>query len=451
MKFKSKFLKGIVVMALSCVVLSGCGKKEKVEVYYTTDLHSHFTKALEEELSKRDRDNTLLVDAGDIVDIQTQDDTEWMTGEKTHGLMKDFNGRIIEKIAAPLEGLAPVGQKMKEYGYDMAAIGNHEFYGGYEEFKKLIKSFNEANIPLMSANTFYTKEEAKSNEDKRVSDPYMIKNIKSSEGDVKVGIIPLTTTTVNDEKPFKNGQIKFDKKIMLQYNPDYNGKMYMTDMVDEAKKVSKLLKEKENPDVVMMVVHSGEQPKIPRHTGNRVKELAEQVPNIDVIIGGHTHTVVELNKYKGVDGKTVYYTQSGNHSKQLGKAEIYLKKDGDKWKVANVETDIKKLKVDKNDPEDAANEIAFKYFSKAEYEKLQKINPNVYIDYTLVFPNKKVDLPIKTDKYEIYHRYDIKDKDYSQTIYYLKSKNYDDAYNTIKKYNPEMIEAYKEMNEKENR
>ena len=443
-----KVIKISSLVILATFVLGGCAKKEKVEVYYTTDLHSHFTKALEKTLSKRDRKNTLLLDAGDIIDIQTLDDAQWMSGEKTYGAIKDFSGVINEKISEPREGVLPIVKKMGQYGYDMATVGNHEFYGGYKEFRELVNSFKIVKVPFMSANTFYTKKELGKSNDECMSKQYLIKRLKVGNQYVKIGIIPLTTTTINDEKRFKNGKIKFDKKVMLQYNPDYKGRMYMTDMVKEATKVSNELKKKENPDVVIMVVHSGEQPKIPLHTGNRVKELAEQVPNIDFIIGGHTHTIVDENKYKGVDGRTVYYSQAGCHSNSLGLAQIYLKQKDGKWSVSDIDAKVEKFKSDKNDPEDDSYERSFKGYTKKEYNELKKKKPDIYIDYTIMLPEKDKKIPTTGKGYKVYNQYVYKDKDHSEVIYYIKSPNYDDAYNLIKKYNPEAIEAYQKYKNK---
>ncbi len=47
--------------------------------------------------------------------------------------------------------------------------------------------------------------------------------------------------------------------------------------------------EKEKPDIIVAVVHSGEEPKNPKHPGNRIKELATTVDGIDAIVASHTH------------------------------------------------------------------------------------------------------------------------------------------------------------------
>ncbi|MCC0673004.1 metallophosphoesterase [Clostridioides sp. ES-S-0145-01] len=71
----------------------------------------------------------------------------------------------------------------------------------------------------------------------------------------------------------------------------------MNDMIDDAKKWVKEIKEKENPDILLAIVHSGEKPKKPKNPGNRIQELAKEVDGIDAIVAGHTHKEIEQHDY----------------------------------------------------------------------------------------------------------------------------------------------------------
>lgn len=44
------------------------------------------------------------------------------------------------------------------------------------------------------------------------------------------------------------------------------------------------MKEKEKADIVVAVAHSGEKPKKPKHPGNRIQDLAQNVEGIDAIV-----------------------------------------------------------------------------------------------------------------------------------------------------------------------
>lgn len=403
----------IAVLALN---LTGCGaEKASVNIFYTTDMHGHFTKSLEGFLKENRKDNDILVDSGDIEDIQTDDDNEWSNGYKSLGAIRDFNCMVSKRLAEPEEGLGPTLKKMAEYKYDFATIGNHEFYRTYDQFNNLLKNSKDANLPLMSANVFYV------DGDKRVSDPYYIKNIKTEDGDIKLAFIPITTNTIGTEPASKDGKLVKDKKYWLQNEEQYKGKMYMTDAVEECKKISEELQKKEKPDVVVIVAHSGVQPKKPRHTGNRIQELAKEVPNVDLIIGGHTHKFVDEKLYNGV-----VYTEAGCHSKAIGEATINLEKKGDKWKVEKVEAKLTKFKPDKNDPEDDASEEDFHYklFTKDEVKKELAEDPSVFLMYTIFDKNPTIENK-EDPTFKLTHTYkDEKDGTY---IHYIEGRNVDMA------------------------
>ncbi|EPZ58472.1 putative membrane-associated nucleotidase domain protein [[Clostridium] sordellii ATCC 9714] len=67
----------------------------------------------------------------------------------------------------------------------------------------------------------------------------------------------------------------------------------MNDLVEDAKKWVKVMKEKDKADVIVAVAHTGERPKKPKNPGNRIQNLAQNVDGIDAIVAGHNH--VQLN------------------------------------------------------------------------------------------------------------------------------------------------------------
>lgn len=421
------------ILAISGIFLYGCTKNEQqVKIYDTTDLHSHFTKQLEEQISKIDRKNSLLLDAGDIVDGQTPYDEQWYDGKKSLGYISDSNAHVVEQVSGAKEGLPPVSKKMVEYKYDAATLGNHEFYLQPDELKNLIDGYNKAGVPILSANTFFNKEYIGSDRDQRVSPPYIIKKIHNKDKDIKIGIIGVTTNTINEEEAFKDGKEKFSDDVLLQNNPQYKGKYYMTDMVDESIKVAKELKKKENPDMIILIMHSGEKPRIPRHSGNRVQEMAKKVPYVDLIIAGHTHEFIDQHDYKGPDGKKVIVTQAGAHSKGIGEVTADFSLKDNKWKLDSLKAKNIKFKPDKNDTEDDGfdastpeklKEIGFGEVTPEEYRKMAKDNKNISLDFT-VLSNKKIVFP-QNPKVTLTHEYySERENDY---IYYFNTRDYDEV------------------------
>ncbi|EQG23121.1 bacterial capsule synthesis PGA_cap family protein [Clostridioides difficile DA00062] len=106
--------------------------------------------------------------------------------------------------------------------------------------------------------------------------------------------------------------------------------MYANDLVEDAKKWVKVMKKKK-PDIIVAVVHSGEEPKNPKHPGNRIKELATTVDGIDAIVASHTHEKIDEHEYKNKSGEKVIVTQPGEHGKYYSKITFKVNKEKGSW------------------------------------------------------------------------------------------------------------------------
>lgn len=420
-----------MAIPLCSLFLCACNSKvETVNIYNTTDLHSHFTNEMKNRIKKIDKKSSIIIDAGDAIDIQTPDDSQWASGEKSFGFLdsKDVHGHLIEKIKKPMDGLAPISKELINSKYDAAVLGNHEFYLPPDKLKSLIYDYKKNGLNILSSNTFFTKEYINSNKNERISSPYIIKKIHNENGDIKIGIVGVTTNTINEEEPFKNGKETFSEDVYIQNNPYYKGKFYMTDMVDESIKVVSELKKKENPDMIILVAHSGEKPKIPRHSGNRIQELAKKVPYVDLIIAGHTHEFINQHNYIGPNGKKVIVTQSACHSKGLGDAKAKFKFRNNKWNLESLKSTNIKFKTDKNDVEDedfdSSNEenmkkIGFNTVSEDEFKKLIKKNKNIVLNFNII-SKKKLNFPKNSAVILEQEYYSKRDKEY---IYYFTTRD----------------------------
>ncbi len=146
----------------------------------------------------------------------------------------------------------PIFEILNMVGYDAGAIGNHEFDHGYA----LIDRFREvANYPLLSANAFAPHGDL-------IGDaPALIRNI----GGITVAIIGLITDfTPHIITPVGNEGISFaTPRKML------------------AAMVSAM---RPQVDLIVVVSHLGHEEE---------KQLASEVAGIDLIVGGHSHTLVE--------------------------------------------------------------------------------------------------------------------------------------------------------------
>ncbi len=190
---------------------------------------------------------------------------------------------------------------LNEMGFDAAVLGNHEFDKGAEKLAKNI--VDNAKFPLLSANIDFSgipdlKEKIK---------PYIIKEIDGE----KVGIIGLTTP--DTEKISNPGnKVKFEDYIAVAQK-----------MVDE-------LKEKGVNKIIVL-----------SHLGYRNdKILAEKVEDIDIIVGGHSHTLLgsfgKLHLFSqgpyptviGNNGKPVLIVQAWEYGKVVGDLKVKFDDNG---------------------------------------------------------------------------------------------------------------------------
>ena len=193
--------------------------------------------------------------------------------------------------------------------YDAAVIGNHEFNYGMDILNGSIK---QSKFPWLSANILN-----KNSLKPAFGTPYIIKNF---QGGLKVGVLGLTT-----------------KYIPNWENPDIISELSFDDAVKSAEKWVGILKQKEKVDLVVVSYHGGFERDLDTGkpteslTGeNQAYELCMKVKNIDVLLTGHQHRLID-NKY--ING--VLVLQPGNAAKAIGKVEIKLKKDKFGWKVVS--------------------------------------------------------------------------------------------------------------------
>ena len=285
---------------------------KEVSIVATADLHSHFSDKLTVDLVN-ERSNPIepvVVDAGDFLDPQTDEMTQWYKEWKS---IRDNNSdKTISRC--------PMVMDMNQGMYDAVVLGNHEFVSEKDEFwsderllDAVIEDFEQVAISVLSANIYRQS-------GKNYVKPYIIKDVETSEGNVKVGILGLTIKEVG--KGLKN--------VNLQEQFQYKDKLYANDLVEDAKKWVKVMKKKKT-DIIVAVVHSGEEPKHPKHPGNRIKELATTVDGIDAIVASHTHEKIDEHEYKNKSGEKVIVTQPGEHGKYYSKITFKVNKEKGSW------------------------------------------------------------------------------------------------------------------------
>lgn len=180
----------------------------------------------------------------------------------------------------------PEIKAMSKLRYDAATLGNHDFDGGLEN---LALQLTHATFTIVISNYDFssTPMEGKTK-------PYHI----FRKGRVKVGVLG----------------IGIELKGLVPENL-YGNTKYL-DPVQNANEVAFDLKKKHGCDMVVCLSHLGYQ-----YNSDKISDelLAQRTENIDLIIGGHTHTFMEEPKaYKNIKNNDVYVNQVGWAGINLG-------------------------------------------------------------------------------------------------------------------------------------
>jgi|TARA_B110000444_G_scaffold74188_1_gene69877 5'-nucleotidase len=257
--------------------------RKKITILHTNDVHSHIDSFPSDDplnpngggviaraniinKIKKDNPNTLVLDAGDI-----------FQGTPYYNY---FGGEIELKL-------------MSKMGYNACTIGNHEFDNG---LKKLSESLKYANFSFINSNYDF-KNTPIENKIKK----YEIHIIDG----IKIGIFGLGIEL--------KGLV--EKKL-------FDGVKYL-DPIEITNDITNKLKNEFKCDLIICLSHLG----FSYNKKDIISDLilAKKTKNIDLIIGGHTHTFMNKPvKIKNLSGKNVIINQVGCFGINIGKIDFYL-------------------------------------------------------------------------------------------------------------------------------
>lgn len=181
---------------------------------------------------------------------------------------------------------------MNQMGVEASTIGNHEFDFGLENMAQM---FKKANFPILCANYDFTGTPMEG-----VTKPYII--IKRNG--VKIGVFAVC--------PKMKGLIS-DKNCP--------GVKYL-DPARVATETATMLKQQKKCDMVICISHLGWN----SNRGEDDQYMIRGSRNIDLVLGGHTHTYMEELEYvTNLDGKPVPVDQNGKGAVFVGKMIVDLK------------------------------------------------------------------------------------------------------------------------------
>lgn len=195
----------------------------------------------------------------------------------------------------------PVASVFNYLKYDAGTVGNHEFNYDLDDLQQYAGNLN---MPLLGANVI----EVATGEP--YLKPYEIISKETVNGQtIDIGVIGLVTPGVRIwDRGFVEGILEFQ------------------DVVVAAEKWVPVVEEQ--ADVVVVLAHTGlneagyvwDPADLNHDVGT---SLAENVPGIDVIIGGHSHSTRDVQQYfTNSDGGTVLWSQPGYHGRFLANVTV---------------------------------------------------------------------------------------------------------------------------------
>jgi len=300
-KFIQKTAASTAFISLSGLGLTSCTQSTatKITILHTNDVHSHIEafgpnegrnankggvarRASLVETLRNENPNTLLLDAGDIF--------------QGTPYFNFYGGELEFKLMSMLK-------------YDVATIGNHDFDNG---INGLYAQLPHAKFDFISANYDFTN---------TVMDTH-VKPYKTFVKDgIKIGVFGLGIELQG-----------------LVNKAAYKETVYL-DSIEIAQDMSRILKTEEACDLIICLSHLGYEYKKAPSKISDIK-LAKATQDIDLIIGGHTHTFLDKPTVEtNAVGKSVLVNQVGCYGLYLGKIDFYF----DAKKLKAIESDTQRV------------------------------------------------------------------------------------------------------------
>jgi 5'-nucleotidase len=255
-----------------------------ITILHTNDVHSHIDPFPESDPRspnmggvarrasiiakiRQENSNVLLLDAGDVF--------------QGTPYFNYYGGELELKLMSMMK-------------YDLATLGNHDFDNGIDGF---LAQLPHANFEFVSANYDFKN---------TVLDTFVKPYKIFVKGGIKIGVFGLGVQLEGLVDPKLYKETKY-------INP-----------IETAQEITKILKEEKKCDLIICLSHLGFKYKDEPEKASDIN-LARKTKNIDLIIGGHTHTFLDKPIIeKNLDGKEVLINQVGCYGINLGRIDFYL-------------------------------------------------------------------------------------------------------------------------------
>lgn len=359
MNLKKKLLAAVLalVMALAVTVpgfATAAEEPKKLDLLFMHDMHSHLNPftvmqdgeavqvgglsrmmtLVKEQYAKNP--DTLFVDAGDFS-------------------MGTVVQSVFETDAAELRTLGAMG-------VDALTLGNHEYDFGPDGLGRSLmtaKNSGEKLPAIVISNIDMEATNAQAQSDKRdvllaAFETYGVEEyIMLEKGGVKIAVMGIFGLDAVDCAPFSE--------------------LIFKDPVEGARDIVDKILATEDPDIIVCVSHSGTSSN-PEYSEDEL--IAKSVPEIDVIVSGHTHTTLGEPIVHG----TTYIGSAGEYGRSLGSMSLTQSADGtwtlDKYELLPITADIPQDKETQATIDNYLAQIDVNYLSVYGYERTQVLAEN---------------------------------------------------------------------------
>lgn len=320
---KKRVLSAVLILALALAVVmplssAQAADADAIKILFTHDMHCSLLPAAVSE-------NGTLTEAGGFARLYTAIQQE-RSAAPDSTLLLDAGDYSMGTLFQTLETTdSPELRLMGGMGYDAVTAGNHEFDYTSAGFASSLEAAAKSGDPLpayVMSNITLPENDASADAVRQAMNDYGVKDYTVIEKNgVKIGLFGLMGEEADADAPMAA--------------PAEFG-----DITEASKRVVKILKEQENVDLIVCLSHSGTWAD---KSKSEDEKLAEAVPDIDVIISGHTHTVLTQPVFVG---KTMIVS-CGADSDYLGVLDL---KNNNGWKYGG----YKLTKIDPSVKDDAS-------------------------------------------------------------------------------------------------
>lgn len=357
MKKKLSILTLAVALFFSVMMLGNSAKAEEtkeLDVMFLHDTHSHVNEFLTVENGKsqmmggfakiktlineqkEENPDTLLLDAGDFS-------------------MGTLIQVLFEEEAAEIRMLGNLGM-------DVTTLGNHEFDYRSRGLANMLEAAIESGDPLpemvLCNVDWETMEKAGLTEEQQMlADAFERYGVKEyvvvEKGDVRIAVTGLFGLDSLDCAP---------TCTLLFKNP-----------VEAAKETVAKIQKNEDVDMIVCVSHSGTT-EDPDKSEDEI--LAREVPEIDLIISGHSHTKLE----EAIVSGDTYIVSTGEYGKYLGSLSMTQKENG-RWELGDyallrIDDSVEKDKETQEKIDELMAKVDTSYLQQFGYTKDQVLCTN---------------------------------------------------------------------------